>query len=207
MRLLLIALLIINFYKPTFSQTQEAQQLMLNVEKLAQLKQILNDMYKGYQIVSKGYNTIKDISKGNFNLHKAFLDGLMEVSPIVKKYKRVFDIIERQGQIVKEYKIAFKRFNASNQFNFKEIRYMSQVYTSLLDRSLKGLDELSMIITAGRLRMSDEERLAAIDKIFGGMEDKLSFLRTFNRGNMVLEMQRGKESIDTKIAQQLYGLH
>jgi outer membrane lipoprotein-sorting protein len=39
-----------------FSQSQEAQQLLLNVEKLAQLKQILKDLYKGYEIVSKGYN-------------------------------------------------------------------------------------------------------------------------------------------------------
>lgn len=189
------------------AQTQETQQLLLNVEKLAQLKQILNDMYKGYEIVSKGYNTIKDISQGNFDLHKFFLDGLMQVSPMVKKYKRVIDIIERQGQIVKEYKSAYKRFQASNQFNVTEINYMSQVYTSLLDRSLKGLDELLMVITANQLRMSDEERLAAIDKIFAGMEDKLSFLRSFNRGNTVLAMQRGKEAIDTKISQQLYGVH
>ena len=29
-------------------------------------------MYQGYKIVSKGYNTIKDISEGNFDLHKTF---------------------------------------------------------------------------------------------------------------------------------------
>ncbi len=189
------------------AQSQEAQQLLLNVEKLAQLKQILKDMYKGYEVVSKGYNSIKDISQNNFNLHKAFLDGLLEVSPVVKKYKRVIDIIERQGQIVKEYKTSFKRFKESNQFNFAEISYMSQVYTSLLGRSLQGLQELLMVITAGQLRMSDEERLAAVDKIFAGMEDKLSFLRNFDRGNTVLAMQRGKETIDTKISQQLYGVH
>ncbi|HUQ67577.1 MAG TPA: hypothetical protein VM101_15550, partial [Flavitalea sp.] len=56
-------------YQPSFSQSDEAQQLLLNVEKLTQLKKILNDMYKGYKIVSKGYNTIKDISEGNFDLH------------------------------------------------------------------------------------------------------------------------------------------
>ena len=39
--------------------------------------------------------------QGNFNLHKAFLDGLMMVSPAVKKYKRVADIITLQGMTCK----------------------------------------------------------------------------------------------------------
>ena len=58
------------------AQSAEIQQLLLNVEKLTQFKQILSDMKKGYQILEGGYNTIKDISEGNFSLHKAFLDGL-----------------------------------------------------------------------------------------------------------------------------------
>lgn len=206
-KLTVVLCLSVCFCFHAFAQSQEAQQLLLNVEKLAQLKQILKDMYKGYEIVSKGYTTIKNISQGNFNLHKLFLDGLMQVRPIVKKYKRVIDIIESQGQIVKEYKSAFNRFKESNQFNINEINYMSQVYTSLLDRSLQSLNELLMVITANQLRMSDDERLAAIDKIFAGMEDKLSFLRNFNRSTTVLTMQRGKESIDTKVSKQLYGVH
>ena len=191
----------------SFSQSQEAQQLLLNVEKLAQLKQILKDLYKGYEIVSKGYNTIKDISQGNFNLHQAFLDALMQVSPAVKKYKRVADIITAQGMLVKEYKNAFKRFKNTNLFNDKEINYMAGVYSNLFNKSLEGLDELLMIITANKLRMSDDERFAAIDRIFADMEDKLSFLRNFNRSTTTLAMQRGKESIDTKMSQQLYNVH
>jgi hypothetical protein len=190
-----------------FSQSQEAQQLLLNVEKLAQLKQILKDLYKGYEIVSKGYNTIKDISQGNFNLHQAFLDALMQVSPAVKKYKRVADIITFQSMLVKEYKNAFSRFKKTNLFNDREISYMAGVYSNLFNKSLEGLDELLMVITANKLRMSDDERFAAIDSIFADMEDKLSFLRNFNHSTTTLAMQRGKESIDTKLSQQLYNVH
>src|SRR5258705_13979585 len=129
-------------------------------------------MYKGYEIVSKGYNTIKNLSQGNFNLHQMFLDGLMQVSPVVKKYKKVADIIACQGMIVKEYKSAFNRFKKSGQFNFKEIDYMGDVYKNLFDKSLQNLDELLMVITANRLRMSDDERLTAIDRIFDNVEDK-----------------------------------
>src|SRR5690348_15802827 len=96
------------------AQADEIKQLLLNIEKLAQFKQILSDMKKGYQILEGGYNTIKDISEGNFNLHKAFLDGLMEVSPTVRNYRRVAGIINYQVVLVKEYRNADRKSTRLN---------------------------------------------------------------------------------------------
>jgi hypothetical protein len=189
-----------------FAQSTEAQQLLLNVEKLAQLKKILSNMKKGYEIVSTGYNTIKDISKGNFNLHDAFLNALLQVSPTVRKYKRVADIITCQSQIVKEYRSAFNRFKSTNMFNSSEITYMEDVYKNLFNKSLQNLDELGIVITAGKLRMSDDERIAAIDRIYKDISDKLVFLRGFNNESSVLAVQRGRELVDTKLSEKLNGL-
>ena len=186
-------------------QSTEIQQLLLNVEKLAQLKKILSNMKKGYEIVSSGYNTIKDISKGNFNLHESFLDALMQVSPTVRKYQKIGEIIIFQTQLVKEYKSAFRRFDASNLFNANEIKYMGNVYSNLFNKSLQNLDELIMVITAGKLRMSDDERINAIDRIYNDMGDKLVFLRTFNKENNVLAVQRGREVVDTRVSKKLNG--
>lgn len=135
---IVIAGVVIMFYPgKAVAQSDEAQQLLLNVEKLTQLKKILNNMYQGYQVVSKGYNTVRDISKGNFNVHQTFLDGLMQISPAVIKYKRIVDIINYQSLIIKEYKSAFKRFTSSNLFNDKEMKYMGNVYNNLFEMSLK----------------------------------------------------------------------
>jgi len=208
MKKILIVLEIIFLTAPgiAVAQSAEVQQLLLNVQKLAQLKKILSNMKSGYQIVSGGYNTIKDISKGNFNLHQTFLDGLMQVSPAVRKYKRIGEIISMQSQLVKEYKSAFRRFEASNLFNANEMTYMKNVYANLFNKSLQNLEELSMIVTAGKLRMSDDERLNAIDRIFNDAGDKLIFLRTFNKENNVLAIQRGREMVDTEVSKKLNGL-
>lgn len=187
-------------------QSTEVQQLLLNVEKLAQFKKILSNMKKGYEIVSNGYNNIKDISKGNFNLHDAFLNALLQVSPTVKKYKRVADIISCQSQILKEYRSAFSRFKASNLFAVSEINYMEEVYKNLFNKSLQNLNELTIVITAGKLRMSDDERIGAIDRIYTEISDKLVFLRSFNNEGNVLAVQRGREMVDTKLSQKLNGL-
>lgn len=187
------------------AQSNEAKQLMLNVEKLSQLKNILSDMKKGYTVVSQGYSKVKDIASGNFSLHEVFLDGLMVVSPQVKKYRRVTDIISAQKNIVAEYKAALGAFRGADVFNVSELDYLGNVYASLFDASLQNLDDLAMVITSSKLRMSDEERLRAIDRIFLNVSDKLEFLRDFNRGAVVLFHQKQKERREIEQLKMYYG--
>lgn len=186
------------------AQSQEIQQLILNIEKLAQFKQILKDMKKGYEMLSGGYNTLKDLSKGNFSLHETFLDALMQVSPTVRNYRRIGDIVNYQILLVKEYKSAFNRFRDSKNFNPDEIAYLGRVYDNLFKQSLRNLDELTSVITVNKMRMSDDERLASIDKIYADMQDKLMFLRNFNNNAAVLALQRAKEHNDVNAIGSMY---
>ena len=200
-----ILLVILGSYKAG-AQAQELQQLALDIEKLTQFKQILSDMKKGYEILSGGYNIIKDISQGNFNLHKNFLDGLLAVSPAVAKYARIAAIISMQLQLVKEYKSYYTRFKKDSHFTLNEIGYIGKVYSNLVSQSLKNRDALLNVITAGKLRMSDEERLHAIDGIYEDMQDKLVFLRNFNNSTSIVSIQKEKEQEDIEVMRHLYEL-
>jgi len=187
------------------AQSHEAKQLMLNVEKLSQLKNILTDMKKGYTIVSNGYRTVKDIASGNFSLHEVFLDGLMVVSPEIKKYRKVAGIITYQKSIVKEYRAALKAFKTSDVFASGELEYLSSVYNNLFDASLQNIEDLTLVITSSKLRMNDEERLKAIDRIFADVSDKLEFLRSFNREAAVLVKQRDRQKQEILHLRSIYG--
>ena len=204
--IILIMLTFLNAPAWLNAQDQEIKQLALNVEKLTQLKQLLSDMKKGYRVVSTGYTTIKDLSRGNFSLHQTYLDELMQVSPAVKKYKRVGDIINYQMLLVREYKQAYNRFKQDGNFNPQELEYLGRVYGDLLDKSLSHLDELRSVLTASRLRMSDDERLRAIDNIFAEMQDKVLFLRHFNNSTTILAMQRARERNDVTSIREIYGI-
>lgn len=188
------------------AQSEEIQQLILNWEKLTQFKKILQNMYDAYKILDKGYTAVKDISEGNFNLHKNFLDGLMEVSPAVKKYNRIADIINYQLRISKEYKSALNQFKEDKQFTVQELEYLEKVYANLFKQSLKSLEELSMIITAGKLRMSDDERLQAIDRIYEAAVDQFSFLKEFNNNTALLSLQRKSEQTEIKMSRVINGI-
>lgn len=186
------------------AQAEELQQLALNIEKLAQFKQILADLKKAYEVLYGGYTTIKNISEGNFNLHETFLNGLLEASPAVKKYKKIADIIALQVQLVKEYKSAFSQFKNSGHFTIEELDYMGKVYSRLFNESLKHLDDLVNVLTVNKLRMSDDERLKTIDKIYAGMSEKMSFLRHFNSANSLLGIQRAHEQNDVDVMRRLH---
>jgi len=188
------------------AQSAEAQQLLLNVEKLSQLKNILKDMKRGYTVISNGYNSVKKISQGNFSLHETFLDGLMLVNPEIKKYRRVADIISYQKYILSEYKNAFNRFSSSQNFTASELNYLENVYKQLFEQSLANLDELATIITSSKLRMSDDQRLEAIDRIFDQTQDKLIFLRNFNEEAGMLNLQRKREKAYIQTTQSYYNL-
>ena len=188
------------------AQTAEVTQLVLNIEKLNQLRKILQELKDGYEILFKGYSTIRDLSKGNFKLHEAFLDGLLQVSPAVKNYSRVQGIIECQLAIIKEYKLAYEKLAASGSFSASELDYIAEVYSRLSERSLKNLDALTMVLTAKKLRASDDERLSVIDSIYEDMTDQLSFLRHFNSNAALLAAQRKGEIAGTELTRKLYDL-
>jgi hypothetical protein len=179
-----------------YSQSEEAEQLLLDLQKLAQLKSILEDLKKGYTILESGYSTIRNISQGNFSLHELFLNSLLEVSPTVRNYKRIADIIFLQLRIVKECQTAFKQFRGSELFDDNELNYITSVYSNLSGQSLKNLDALASVTTSGQLRMSDDERLSEIDGIWKNISDQFSFLKDFNGKTRVLALQRAKEKRD-----------
>jgi hypothetical protein len=186
------------------AQADEIQQLLLNVEKLHQLKSILSDMKQGYDILHQGYGTVRDISQGSFSLHDAFLEGLLEVSPTVRHYRRVAETIALQQHLVQEYRTAYRRFRDAGTFSPDELAYLATVYDNLLEESLRHLEELVLVLTAGELRMAEAERLEAIDRLYEATADKLAFLRHFNSKAMRLALQRTREQDDLQMLQRLY---
>jgi len=184
----------------------DIQQLALDIQKLAGLKSVLNQMYQGYELVSKGYDGVKDVANGNYSLHEAFLDGLLIVSPTVRKYVRVQDIINNQAELITEYKSAYTTFKEDKQITPDEIGYMMDVYNNLVTQSLSNLSMLSSVITSSQLRMSDGERLRQIDRLYSTSQEELSFLRQFNNQTTNIALARAQAANDQQTIQKLYGI-
>ncbi len=200
-------LLIVSMENKASAQGEEAAQLLLNWEKLNQLKNTLETMYQGYVILDRGYNTIKNIAQGNYTLHEAFFNGLAMVNPSVRNYKRIPYIIDYQKLLVKEYQRAWNRFSNDKSFTFAEVEYLGSVYSFLFQASLRNLDDLATILTATKLSMTDYERMQAIDRIFFDMQSKVMFLNSFNNSTSIVAMQRARSRSQVTTMRKLYGVN
>ncbi|MBS1505899.1 MAG: TerB family tellurite resistance protein [Bacteroidetes bacterium] len=205
MSLLILVVSVTLYANRLRAQAHETQQLILNWEKLQTLEQMLDNMYMGYKILDKGYTTIKRIAEGDYSIHQAFLDGLMAVNPSVRNYKRIPFIIEYQKLLMQEYRRAWGRFKNDPNLTIDEIFYIESVYRFVIQASVRNLDDLAMIITATKLRMSDDERMRAIDNIFYDMENRMVFLRGFNNDTRLLAIQRAFANNDQQTVKKLYG--
>ena len=180
------------------------QQLLLDARKLAELKTILQDMKKGYEILDKGYTEIRDLAQGRFSLHKAFLDALLAVSPSVRNYHRVGAILDNEYALVGEYRQAWQEARTAGVFTMQELGYFDGMYSTLYKRSLQSLDELTMVITDGELRMSDAQRLRSIDKVYADISGQLRAVRRLRWEASLQMAQRQHEKYELNLLRTMY---
>jgi len=204
--LLVVVLLILSVGRvQAQSIAQLIEQLTLDIQKLSELKTILKDMQDGYQVLDKGYTNIRDIVKGNFSLHKAFLDGLLNVSLPVRQYYKVAAIIDKERSVITESQSSNRRWGTSKLFTPGELGYIGQLYRALSDKGSQCLNRLTMVITADELRMSDAERMQAIDRIYADVTEQLAGLRRFNEALSIQALQRSREQKNLQTLKDMYG--
>lgn len=194
------------FVVNSHSQTQALKQLELDIEKLAQLKSMLNNMYSGYTILSNGYDNIKNQSLASFTLHKNFIDALSQVSPSVKNAPAISAIVSIQAQIVSEYKTTYNTFKSSSGFTAKELDELTNVYSRILSQSSQNLAALQEVITAGKLQMTEADRLLIIESLRTDMEKQLATLRTFTGQANQMRLLRARLKKDNNSLRNSYGI-
>lgn len=181
-------------------------QLELDKEKLTSMKNTLQEMYQGYSVLEHGYTGIRDIAKGNFNLHQAFLNAMLAISPAVQGDPRITVILNTEYRIVSAYRAAKVRWTASGVFTPQEVGYIVNTYTSILQSCLASVEELTMVLTADELRMSDADRMQAIGRIESDTEVQLTMVQQLDNSLSIQTAERLKEAGDINTLKALYGL-
>jgi hypothetical protein len=150
---------------------------------------------------------IGDWANKQKELYAKYFDELSKVKNAIGTYQAVKDIISKQVQIVKEYSMAFNLSKQDKNFTQQEIDYMQQVYSGILDESIKSIEQVQMVITAFATQMTDAKRLVTIHSASDNIEQNLTDLRQFNQQNIRVSLQRSKERNDIDVVRKLYGLN
>jgi hypothetical protein len=182
------------------------EELALDAQKLSSMKSTLQEMYQGYADLKNGYTRIRDIVKDNFNLHKVFLDALWVLSPAVRSDPRLQEIIGTEYRLVQVYQLATGRLSGQSVWTTQELGYITGTFSTLLQRSLQVVEELTLISTDNELRMDDAQRLQALGRIDTEIKGELSFMEQFDQELAIEAARRGQESNDINTLKSIYGL-
>lgn len=152
---------------------------------------------------------LKDIADWTLKqkeLYKDYFDELWKVKQALSYYHRFTEIASLQKQIVSEYQIGFSLARQDKMFTEQEIQFIYRVYTGMINESINGLDDILTLMTSFTVQMSDEERIAIIDKTTVRLENLLTDLRVFTRGNQNLSVQRQTVLTEMERLKIIYGL-
>ncbi len=149
---------------------------------------------------------ISDWVEKQRTLYAKYFDELWKVKAALAYYQRVKDIIEKQLQLVNEYKGAWTLFKQDKNFTTDELGYIGEVYNGIMEESVKNLDQLYLVINAFATQMSDAKRMEIINSVDDSLNENLGDLREFNNQNKMVSLQRASEKGEIKTVKRLYGL-
>lgn len=183
-----------------------ARNLQPLIESIALLKLYLGYVRKGYDIANKGLTTIGNIKKSELSLHTDYYTSLKQVKVSVKQYSKVPAILKLEENILTCTGQGIEIAQKSKCFDPGEMSYLKMVYSKLEEASLIDIDELSMVVTDGKMGMKDAERIKRIDFIYAAVQDKYHFVARFNAQLRVLILGRRNEERDAGYLRKLYNL-
>jgi hypothetical protein len=154
-------------------------------------------------------NSLNDISgwlDKERGLYRDYYQELAKVKTIISDYDEVKTIISRQRQLLNEYHQASALFHRDSHFSAAEINAMENIYSGILQESVRNLDEVMLAVNAFQTQMDDAERMAMVHHASAGMQTNLDHLRQYNHQNVTLSLERAKDDRDRQAVKQLYGI-
>lgn len=139
-------------------------------------------------------------------LYSKYYQELWEVKSAITYYKRLKELTAQQIDIVDEYRWAWGLFAKDKHFSLEELLAMEKVYGGILERSVKNVDQILVVVSSFKTQMSDGARLELIGAAALEMESIWSDLKQFNRENSLLSIQRAKSLEEAAKLKELYGI-
>jgi hypothetical protein len=140
------------------------------------------------------------------DIYEEYYKELATVKEIISDYDKIKRLVQMQASIVSQYNSAYALFKRDKHFSVTEINYMANVYSGILDQSLKNLDQALLVVSSLTTSMTDAQRLNIINGASRGMQKNYDDLKRFNNQNIGLSLERGAADGDIESVKMLYGL-
>jgi len=140
-------------------------------------------------------------------LYSNYYQSLWQVKSVLTSYSKVAEIVRRQTRLVQEYNQAVAAIRRDPHFSAAELSYIHNVYSSILNESIRNTQQLSLIMESFLTQMDDASRLRTIDETAGRIDHNYDALRQVTQQTALLSLQRSKEDAEIRTIQLLYGIN
>lgn len=183
---------------------QKKTQKKYLAQQIALLQLYLGYLKKGYTIVNDGVTTVNQIKHGEFNLHDLFYTSKRHVNPEVRKISKVTAILVNQRHILDAYRLTMKNTRASPYASSQESDWLYTICGKFLKDVSATVDELMVVLTDGKMAMSDDERVNRIDQLYKRSKKQVVTIQQLSTDVAMLGMQQKKEQYEVDFLRELY---
>lgn len=187
-----------------FSQQKQKKQLM--AEQVAGLQLYLGAIRSGYHIAETGLTAANQLKNGTFGLHTAYFTSLEQVNPVIQNNPKGKAIADLNTQVNAQFNAEMRWQKQQGHLSAAEMANLQQVAAHLQKLSAADMAELTDILTPGKLRLTDEQRLQRLDQLYADMKDKAAFTASFTGKCRQLALSRKKAQADRETLRKLYGI-
>jgi hypothetical protein len=182
----------------TFSEwfKQKKTQKKYLAQQIAALQVYKGYVEKGWKIAENGLNLIQGFTGGQFDLHRLFFGSLKAVSSYIKDYPRVGDIIYLQLTVPQLRNDYVQQVRKQPLLRSTEMEVVEKAYERVRVEGRQTLNDLTNVVTDGRLQMTDDERRARIDQLYWQSVEQYRFTIRFGEEALLLAAQRQQQKTD-----------
>lgn len=138
---------------------------------------------------------IKGVMDQTQQLHDAWYSSLLQVSAGVRNYRRVQEIYQAQALMLNQYAGAIPDLRRRG-LDAGQLAAAGQVYGALLQENVGLLSELAQVLSPGRAKMTDPERLEFINKLADQMATQQQVMTYFTSKCRTVAQQQNQDAAD-----------
>jgi len=181
----------------------------LAVQRLQTQTIVLQNVQKGLEndMQTSMLSDITGWIRQQEELYSNYYNGLWQVKSGLSSYSKVAEIVRRQTRLVQEYDQAVSAIRRDPHFSPAELNYIQNVYSVILNESIRNTRQLSLVIGSFLTQMDDASRLRTIEETAGNIDHNYDALRQVTQQTALLSLQRSKDDAEIHAIQQLYGIN
>lgn len=178
---------------------QNSTQKKYLLQQIAALQVFSTYLKQGYQVAHNGLGSISGSLSSENSLHTGYYNRMEVAGAPVKNDGQVKEILSWQKDILNILAI----IDQIDGLTSEEKTYLSSVRSAVLKDCDQQISTLQNVITDGKVKMSDADRLVIIDKIHSAMQENYHFAIGFTNQAKAYATQRKQEQNDVLFSKQI----